>query len=207
MLTKRDLMLIVVLGTAVGLLIQPIISNNANGISRYVEVGTARIVIFFGILLLAPLALFVASLIGKFVPVLYQFAKFAAVGVLNTMVDLGAFNVLYLFNGSYPAGVTFSIFKGISFLCATTNSFFWNKFWTFGSRETVNTGETIKFYSVAMVGGFINIGIATFVFQHPAASVSPNTWGSLVSPISGILTAFLWDFLGYKYFVFKKAQL
>ena len=69
----------------------------------------------------------------------------------------------------------------------------------------VNAGETFKFYAVAIIGGFINISTATWIFGHPSGVFSANLWGSVIAPVSGIIAAFLWDFLGYKYFVFKRS--
>jgi len=115
-MTKKDFLCILVIGFAVGLLAQPIIGNLVSHLSL-----ALRFAVFFGFLVLAPLLLFIAYLIGKFIPVIYQFAKFAAVGTLNTFIDFGVLNLeIFLFSAS--SGILYSVFKGISFLAATTNS-------------------------------------------------------------------------------------
>ena len=143
-------------------------------------------------------------LLGKRLPVLYQFGKFASVGVLNTFVDVGVLNLEIATMGT-PGAWAYRIFKAISFLAATTNSFFWNKFWTFGSQEPANASQTMKFYLVAIGGFLINVGVASYIFSGIARplSVSPNLWAN-IGAIAGVASAFLWDFLGYKYLVFKK---
>jgi len=200
-MTKKDFLCILVIGFAVGLLAQPIIGNLVSQLSL-----ALRFAVFFGFLVLAPLLLFIAYLIGKFIPVIYQFAKFAAVGTLNTFIDFGVLNLeIFLFSAS--SGILYSVFKGISFLAATTNSFFWNKYWTFNSKTPANPKETLKFYVVAIVGWVINVSLASFVVNvlSRPISFSPNLWAN-VGALVGVAGSFLWDFLGYKFIVFKQIE-
>lgn len=201
---RSDWWAIVIIGAAVGLLSQPILANVAGSFSLNLTL-TLRIAVFVAFTVLAPLALFVLYYLGKILPVLYQFGKFAAVGVLNTFMDVGVLNLEILAFGT-PAAWPYRIMKAVSFLAATTNSFFWNKFWTFGSRTPASSSETVKFYLVAIGGFLINVGVASYVFSGVVrpGSISPNLWAN-VGAIAGVAAGFLWDFLGYKYVVFKKA--
>ena len=203
---KKDLTLSFIIGGAVGLLSQPIISNFSAGVGKLASVPLPelRLIAFLIFLFGAPAALFVFYLLSRFVPVLYQFAKFASIGVLNTTVDLGVFNLETFLYGSLPATFAFSVFKAISFLTATTNSFFWNKYWTFNANAKPQAGEVVKFYAVAIIGGFLNVGVATAVRTANPNFVSANTLVNFVAPLCGILAVFLWNFIGYKYVVFKK---
>ncbi len=201
---RNDWWAIVVIGAAVGLLSQPILANVAGSFHMNLTFGV-RAGVFLGFVAAAPLALFILYLLGKLIPVLYQFGKFAAVGVLNTFMDIGVLNLEIVMFGT-PGVWGYRIMKGVSFLAATTNSFFWNKFWTFSSHEPANTAQTVTFYAWAVGGFLINVGIASYVFSGIAApaSVSQNLWAN-VGAITGVASGFLWDFLGYKYVVFKKA--
>lgn len=195
---KKDFFVIAIIGALVGVLVQVVIVNIVAAPSMLFRLG-----VFLAMFAGAPLALFLASLAGKIVPVLYQFAKFAAVGVLNTSIDFGVLNLEILISG-VPQGIAYTIFKAISFVFATTNSFFWNKYWTFNATHSVNAAETSKFYIVAIVGWVINVGVASFVvngISHPT-HISPNQWAN-VGALFGVAASFLWDFLGYKYLVFK----
>lgn len=202
-MTKKDFQLSLMLGGAVGILFQPIISNFYSSISILASIPLTglRIIAFFVFLIGAPSALFIFS---RFIPVLYQFGKFASVGILNTTIDLGIFNLETFLYGSLPAGLFFSIFKAISFLASTTNSFVWNKYWTFGANSKPQAGEVAKFYAVAIFGGFLNVGVATAVRIANPSFISANTLVNFVAPVCGILAVFLWNFIGYKYVVFKK---
>jgi putative flippase GtrA len=200
-MTKRDTVLIIIIGAAVGLLGQPVIANVVKSAGGLVRVG------FFLLMLIgAPVALYIASFIGKRLPSIYQFAKFAAVGVLNTMVDLGVFNLETLLLGTLPGTVLFAVFKAVSFLIATTNSYFWNKRWTFSSKTAANTGEVVKFYVIAILGGFVNVGVATLVKVLQPAGISSALWVNDIAPLAGIIAVLFWNFFGYKLFVFKQAE-
>lgn len=207
-MTKKDLTLSVIIGGAVGILFQPILSNFSAGhaVLASMPIAQLRVISFFVFLFGAPAALFVFHLFSRFVPVLYQFAKFASVGVLNTAVDLGVFNLETFLYGSLPGAFIFSVFKAISFITATTNSFIWNKYWTFGANSTPQTGEVAKFYAIAIIGGFLNVGVATAIRTANFSFVSANTLVNFVAPICGILAVFMWNFIGYKYVVFKKVD-
>ena len=207
MINKKDLMLVSIIGALVGLLTQPILSNIISDHATLAAHGTAvHVVAFFGFLVLAPFALFIASVLSKIIPIIYQFAKFAAVGTLNSFVDLGVFNVETLLLGATPSTAVFAVMKAISFLSATTNSYLWNRKWTFQAADRPSGGEAVKFYSIAIIGFFLNVGISTYVFSAiPAPAMLATLWTNVVAPICGILCVFVWNFLGYKFFVFKKA--
>ena len=197
---KRDLWFVVLLGAAVGLLIQPILIT----LSPVQLSLTVRVAVFFGLFVLAPIALVAAHFLSRLWAPLYQFAKFAAVGVLNTFIDFGILNLLIAFT-DIQSGIGFSAFKGISFLGGTTNSFFWNKFWTFDSKEKTTVNQTAKFYAIAVAGWVLNVGAASFVvngISRPEV-ISPNLWAN-VGALVGVGASLLWNFFGYKYFVFKK---
>ena len=197
-MTRKDFLASLTIGAAVGLLIQPILANTLTHFSLTLVV---RIGIFVFFALFAPFALWLCALIAKWWKAFYQFGQFAAVGTLNSFIDIGIFNLETFFYGSLPGSALFAVFKAISFLFATTNSFFWNRNWTFGSTDKVNAGEVTGFYAIALIGWAANVAVATLV-----KSVGPETplWVDIVAPLAGILVTFIWNFVGYKYFVFKK---
>jgi len=200
-MNKKDLLLVTIIGGAVGILVQPMIQNLVASPTVFIRAGA-----FLGFLIFAPFALTVAYFLSKILPVLYQFAKFGAVGALNSFIDFGVLNLL-IFLFSIKSGLWFSIFKAISFLTATTNSYFWNKYWTFESFKKPKVSEAAKFYTIAIIGGFLNISVASFIFSgiNRPEFISVNLWAN-VAALGGILSAFIWNFLGYKFVVFKKDE-
>jgi putative flippase GtrA len=198
-MTKKDWKAILIIGAGVGLLVQPILANMVTSIPLTLA---TRIGIFVFFVLFAPFALWLCALIAKVWKAFYQFGQFAAVGTLNSFIDIGVLNLETFFYGtSIISTPLFAVFKAISFLFATTNSFAWNRNWTFGSKEKVNAGEVTGFYTIALIGWGANVAIATFV-----KAIGPETklWINIVAPLAGILVTFIWNFVGYKYFVFKK---
>lgn len=201
-MNKRDIKAGIIIGVGVGLLSQLILTNVIASPTYFL-----RLAALFGFAALAPLALLIASYLGKIVPVIYQFAKFAAVGTLNSFIDVGVLN-LEIFLSGQAAGIYYPIFKAVSFIVATTNSFIWNKFWTFNAGDTKASGEAPKFYTFAAVGWVLNVGTATFivdVLKRPEA-ISLNIWAN-IGALAGIAASFLWNFLAYKYLVFKKPSV
>ena len=197
-MNKKDLGLGFVIGGAVGLLVQPILTNLIHTSSFAVR-GAAFVVLLFA----GPVGVFAGWLLGKLHASIYQFTKFAAVGTLNTLINLGALNILITMSG-IASGYVYSLFVLIGFLLATTNSFIWNKFWTFGDTSGVQAKQTLAFYALTAVGAAINVGVASFIVNAVGHSgIAPAVWAN-VGGICGVAASFLWNFLGYKFFIFKK---
>lgn len=162
--------------------------------------------------------LFIAYLIGKKIPVVYQIAKFVLVGGFNTLVDWGilAFSIyffrLYLFHDSkdllFSIGVFtiayYSLYKSLSFIVAAGNSYFWNKFWTFKREATEGMGKEFgQFLVVTFIGFLLNVFIASAIFKYivPVSGLTLDQWG-IVSAVFATAVSMVWNFLGYKFIVF-----
>jgi len=154
---------------------------------------------------LALLGMFIVSFLGRKFLIIYQAGKFMLVGALNTFIDLGILNILIWFSG-IVAGPWYSAFKGISFLVATTNSYFWNKHWTFRKRERIFApGEFSKFLVVTTIGLSINVGIASVVVNiiGPQFGITEKMWAT-IGAFTAALISWVWNFLSSKFIVFKK---
>ena len=210
---KKDLRLIVIIGAAVGFLIQPVVDNLIRGSQTFASfIGSheltpvIRATVFFVFLLLAPLLLWIAHILNRVWLTIYQFAKFAAVGTLNTFINFGVLNLQSLFTG-ITAGPYIPVFASVSFLASTTNSFFWNKYWTFDAQSKPEMGQTAKFYLVSLGGWAASVGIDSFVINYlRPVSVPPQLWLN-VGALVGVVAVLFWNFVGYKYIVFKKPDV
>jgi putative flippase GtrA len=134
-----------------------------------------------------------------------QFLKFGFVGVVNTAVDLGVFNFLIFIFG-VATGVSYILFKTISFSCALINSYVLNKSFVFNSKENnFNKREFSLFLVVSLMGILLNVSVAfliyTLVYMYGASL--PYYVAANIGAISGSIVVLLWNFLGYKFFVFK----
>lgn len=133
-------------------------------------------------------------------PFVFQFGKFFLVGSLNSFLDIGMLNLFIMLTG-ITHGVWFPVFKGSSFVFAVVNSYFWNKLWTFQARQ----GSFIIFFLVNAGSFLINVGVASFLVNVVGApdGIGLKQWGNLAA-LSSVVFVLIWNFLGMKYFVFKK---
>lgn len=151
------------------------------------------------------IGMFFASLIGRKLFVVFQAAKFFLVGTLNTFIDLGVLNLLIWLSG-IAAGIFYSVFKTISFLVATINSYFWNRYWTFEKRKEVpRPREFFKFLIITSIGLLINVSVASFLVNIIGSQfgITEKIWANIGAIVAAFF-AFLWNFLGSKFIVFKK---
>lgn len=157
---------------------------------------------------LSAIGIIIAGKIGTSIPVLFQAAKFALVGALNTFVDIGVLTIFLLASG-INEGILYSVFKGVSFSAAVVNSYLWNKFWTFRAKaespNAKNTGtEFAQFLGVSIIGFFLNVGTASLVVNviGPQCDIQANLW-AVIGAVVGTLVVLTWNFFGYKLIVFK----
>ncbi|MBI2591812.1 MAG: GtrA family protein, partial [Candidatus Brennerbacteria bacterium] len=185
-----------------GVFLAPILFNIGFNLSVFFVFG-----LILGFSVLAPLALWLMYYLSRFLPFLRQFARFAAVGSLNFILYLSVLNFFIAWYGK-TNGIHFIIFTSVAFLIVATNSYLWNKFWTFQSDTALCFGEYIKFAAFTLIGFLINVGTASFInnFIGPSYGISPKIWAN-ISALIAVLTAFIWNFLGYKHVVFKKAKI
>lgn len=196
---KRDFYLVTVIGFLVGWLVLLPAGNVGLEITLPIVVASV-----LGFTIFAPIALLVLKLLGRIWKVFEQFGKFAAVGTLNTLLDLGVLNLL-IFLLNISSGAYYSGFKAISFLVATTNSYFWNKLWTFENKMPVTTIEYLRFAGFTLIGALINISVASLIVNviGAPAGIQGKLWAN-VGALAAVAASFLWNFLSYKLIVFKK---
>jgi len=215
---KSDIIAVLVLGEIASWLILSVIKGFLNP-ELYAKISGTLIwalPIIFPIICL--IFLYAAVLISKKIAVVSQVAKFILVGGLNTLVDWGVLS--FLIFASKGAGlasnkvifeifsvtiVYYTLFKAVSFIIATTNSYIWNKFWTF-RRKTMETAakEFTQFLVISIIGFLINVGIASFVFKFIATpgNLNLDQWGIIAAAMATVISM-TWNFIGYKFIVFE----
>lgn len=140
---------------------------------------------------------------------LWQMAKFAIVGVLNTLVDFAVFQSLNLTLGwVYAAQV-------IGYTAGIINSYLWNSNWTFREQRTRSLREMGLFLLVNLaslgvslgmiwllrdVVGISNEWVALWMPQWLAGFIKGDTVCKLIATVFAIAV----NYLGNRLFVFKK---
>ncbi len=147
-----------------------------------------------------------------------EVGKFGIVGVINTGVDLGIFNILKFFFGLQAI-----IANIISVSAAIINSYVWNKNWTFRDKDKNISRQFIIFVVLSFGGLIINTGTLLFLTQVwtlPSLLAvkivhslklnfifSDNFVFFNFAKVTAILFSMIWNFLTYKKFVFKEREI
>jgi putative flippase GtrA len=138
-----------------------------------------------------------------------QFSKFVIVGGVNTAIDFAVLNAL-MYLTSISSGGSLFLLNSISFSVAVINSYYMNRRWTFKEAAAgivdKNAGvQFSQFFVVSIIGAAINGGILTFFTSaiDPMFGLSPQLWAN-VGKLFATGVSLIWNFVGYKFIVFKK---
>ena len=126
-----------------------------------------------------------------------QFVKVGVIGVLNTIVDFGLFNILR----TVGVGLVLSI--TIAFAVATFMSYLLNRRWSFQLADgKVSTRETVQFYVINIVAWLVTLGVVGLAqaFFGPLDRIGEN-----VAKFAAVVIILIPKFAGYRDIVFRKA--
>lgn len=199
-LSSRDVVFAAINGFIIGLL-APFIFNNLGA-----HIPFSPILFGFILSLLAIIDILAGYLLGKLIrPFFYQLSKFGLVGVGNTVIDTGVFSFLIFLSG-ITSGLYITVFRTLSVTLAIVNSYLWNKYWSFQKKDSAEVPkEFAHFVIISLVGMVLNVGITSFLVNvlGPQGGLPPAAWATLagIIPVPIVL---MWNFVGYKLFVFKK---
>ncbi|MEA3452922.1 MAG: GtrA family protein [Patescibacteria group bacterium] len=207
---KKDIKRGFIIGFLIGLLSLPTFKNLESDLQAKFDWFKFTYVFILPILLpfLVVAGLFVADILAKKIKVIWELAKFVVIGALNTFIDFGVLGLLLWLSGIDATAVIYlyAFFKFISFSAASINSYFWNKSWTFEKEGGAKGKEFAGFYLVTGIGALLNVGVAMLLIKILGSqlSVSSSVLGGIIAPFAGVLVGFIWNFLAYKFIVFKK---
>lgn len=165
----------------------------------------------------------VGALFGIIAPSLFEFARYAVVGTLSASIDFAILNAL-----SHTTGITTGIHVGWinvpGFFIGTINGYLWNKLWVFheeihpskffrangtlrGKYLEHTFGDLPKFIAVTLGGLVVSSVCVVFITTYipPPQGFSPTAWLNIAKAVASF-AAILWNFIGYKVFVFAPAR-
>jgi putative flippase GtrA len=125
-----------------------------------------------------------------------EFYKFAIVGISNTLIDFAIYFLLTRFTVFFGEHIIYA--NVISFSVAVTNSYFWNRRWTFRSIDQRRVQQYIKFVIVNCIGLGINSGLL-YIFAYEF-----HIHDLLGKALAVIVTLF-WNFLINRLWVFRNS--
>lgn len=204
-MTKKDIIYSLAVGELTSWFFILIIKNPY--IAELGKIAILKNIVWYFLIIFPLLFLFgivAAFYASKIVKPLFQLGRFLEIGVLNTIMDLGILNLL-IFATGVTGGLRIAPLNIISFLSAATNSYFWNKHWTFENKEKASGQEFSKFLIVSAIGIGINTGVVVLgtSLMAPFFGLSGGAWANVVK-LSATVFSMAWNFAGYKFIVFKK---
>lgn len=134
-----------------------------------------------------------------------QFWRYVIIGIINTGIDFGVFNMLS-FAGGITSGNGLIPLNIISFSTAVVTGYFLHKRWSFQDQSQARKREQFTvFLFVTLIGAVINTAIVRLVATdiQPLFNLSAHEWLNVAKAIA-TAASLIWNFLGYKFWVFKK---
>ena len=134
-------------------------------------------------------------------PLLVKILRFSFVGILNTIVDIAALNILLWI---FPTNDIWQIlaFNSVACIVAACNSFFLNKYWTFKYRGSVTVELVLRFAAVSFASMLGNdIILWTFIQLLPSTITGAGLGATLLKVAVGAMMMAL-SFVGQLTLVF-----
>lgn len=127
-----------------------------------------------------------------------QLGRFAVVGVVNTLIDIG---IYYLLTRGFSEifGTHLLIAKAISFGFGTVSSFFANRYWTFQKKTPTRMAEVVRFYLTVGMGMLINLVTVSFLLDIAR-------FHDLLAVACATVATFIWNFTASKLWVYSEAM-
>lgn len=155
--------------------------------------------------LLSVAGLWFCEVIGEKFSFIHEAGKYFLIGAFAAVIDIKVYQIS-VWILAFLAGSSI-ISKSISFLVATIVKFGGNKIWVFQKHGTDGIKrEIMQFFAITMGGMLIDVFIfyCATKFWQPAG-IETKIWTE-VSIIIAALFAAIWNFLGYKFWVFAKPK-
>jgi putative flippase GtrA len=135
-----------------------------------------------------------------------QFARFCVVGTSNAVIDFGVLNAAL---AVFPTRATAPLlaYNSAAVVLAATNSFVWNRRFTFRVRGPLQAGEVVRFAVVAIgTAGLNDLVLLALSGLFPALMAS-GALGANVLKLGAILGAMALSFFGMRCWVFFGRRL
>lgn len=140
-----------------------------------------------------------------------RFIRFAIVGTIGAVIDIGFFNLL-----AHLMAIPVLISQGISFSLAVISNFIWNRYWTYpDSRQKSLSRQLFQFIMVSVAGLIVRTLIFDWLEQSliwisaqviPESLVSPVVVGHNLALGTVIVVILFWNFFINRYWTFNDVK-
>lgn len=125
---------------------------------------------------------------------LLRAAKFAVVGVANTLIDMGVFALL-----AQVLGLNVYLSQVISYSAGMLNSYVFNRSWTFQAKDRFFSPALVRFVALNLVMLLVSTGLLWFFFDF---------WGmpKLIAKVLATGFTLVLSFGANRLWVFRQAE-
>lgn len=120
---------------------------------------------------------------------LIKAAKFAVVGVANTLIDYGVFALL-----AQLLGVNVYFSQVISYSCGVLNSYVFNRSWTFKSQSRFFSPTLVRFLVLNLAMLAVSTGLLALLMQFGLGKLLAKAGSVAVTMALSFLVNRLWVF-------------
>ena len=137
-----------------------------------------------------------------------RFFKFLVVGIIGAIIDFGVMNLL-----TSLFAMPLVIAGTISFMCAVSSNFLWNRYWTYpDSRTRPILKQLAMFFMVNIAGVMIRIPILhflepvlfNFISRFPIPSpLTAETMAKNLTLAVAVIVVLFWNFFINRYWTYN----
>ncbi|MCY3866527.1 MAG: GtrA family protein [Chloroflexi bacterium] len=152
-----------------------------------------------------------------------RFIKFAFVGTLGFVIDVGA--VITLQNTLLPPenDQNVLIANSIGFILAVCSNFIWNRVWTYPDSRSYSMRRQLTQFAIVSViglvirnlwinGAYEQLGqLSTTILKSALADYAPqlidqNKLGTTIALIFGVLIVMIWNFVANRFWTYSDVE-
>jgi putative flippase GtrA len=147
-----------------------------------------------------------------------RFLKFATVGTLGAVIDLGLSFILLITLFNPLIQIQYLTAATVSFVVAVMSNFFWNRYWTYPDSRSRSIQQQLVQFALVSISGWtgrtIWISFAKPFFEKFAANlaiqynfpiddVNAALIGGMIAILLGIFVVMIWNFFVNRYWTYN----
>ena len=204
-MVKKDFVFAAVIGLVTAAFASPLLyfANDRNLIVRGFGFEVSVLWLFVVLPVAEYIGYIIASKLFSHVLILRQLGRFGIVGVMNFCVDTSIVTIFAELRGIDPETSAIIPYLIFATSVAIVNSYFWQRSWTFAEKAPPSRKEFIGFVMITVLGIAINTTVTFILLSTFAKLFANNAQLISVAKIGATGISLFWNFLGYKFFVFK----